>query len=193
MNSSEVDPTVPGVPPSETGAGDQGELVIGSGGPCAGDLVPSYGYSCNVNGGPRGAGQHMHPSGLANLEQLPHAPYKNASGAVLHAWRPSHWFTVQYTVAQKVSLDVDRNDESITFPSDITIDEARTGSAVSSLDFERGGFQGAEGFSANAEWWIEGVEEELDVQVTITWLGLVIRCSAFASCRPTRIVLYCCN
>lgn len=189
MNASEVDPTVPGVPPSETGAGDQGEFVIGSGGPCAGDLVPGYGYSCSVNGGPRGAGQHMHPSGLANLEQLPRAPYKNATGAVLHAWRPSHWFTVQYAVAQNVSLDVDHN---VTFSGDmdININKQRTGNAVSSLDFERGGFQGAgnsqrqtrteplklavlmvlrllcaEGFSSNAEWWIEGVEEELDAQV----------------------------
>lgn len=30
------------------------------------------------------------------------------------------------------------------------------------LNFTRGGFQGAEGFSANAEWFIEGLEEELD-------------------------------
>jgi|EP01043_Picozoa_sp_COSAG02_P027714 hypothetical protein len=119
----------------------------------------------------------MHPSGLANLEQLPHAPYKNASGAVLHAWRPSHWFTVQYTVSQKVSLDIDR---SVVFSGDIDINEGRTGDAVGSLEFERGGFQGAEGFSSNAEWWIEGVEEELDAQVRISLLGCFgMRGSAF--------------
>ena len=157
MNTSEVDPTVPGVPPSETGAGDQGKFIISSGGPCAGDLVPSYGYSCSVNGGPRGAGQHMHPSGLASLEQLPHAPYKNASGAVLHAWRPAHWFTVQYAVAPNVSTEVLKGDSSVN----------KEQTSASSLDFARGGFQGAEGFSSNAEWWIEGVEEELDAQVKI--------------------------
>lgn len=163
MNASEVDPTVPGVPPSETGAGDQGKFIVGLDGPCAGDLVPSYGYSCSVNGGPRGAGQHMHPSGLANLQQLPHAPYTHTSGAVLHAWRPDHWFTVQYTVTPTVSDDVDRN---VTDAGS----KDHNGDTASSLDFERGGFQGAEGFNSNAEWWIEGVEEELDAQVTIPFL-----------------------
>jgi len=98
MNASDVDPSVPGVPPSETGAGDQGAFTISSGGPCEGDLVPAYGYSCSVNGGPRGAGQHQHPSGLSDLTELPHTPYRNTSTAVVHAWRPSHWFTVQYAV-----------------------------------------------------------------------------------------------
>ena len=79
-------PAVPGVPPSQTGAGDQGAFTISTGGPCEGDLVPSYGYSCSVNGGPRGAGQHMHPSGLSSFENLPHAPYKNVSTGVIHAW-----------------------------------------------------------------------------------------------------------
>jgi hypothetical protein len=95
MNTSDIDPTVPGVPPSQTGAGDQGSFVIGIGGPCTGDVLPAYGYSCSPGGGPRGAGQHMHPSGLAALDNLPHAPYHNATGAVIHAWRPAHWFTVQ--------------------------------------------------------------------------------------------------
>ena len=87
------------MPPSQTGAGDQGAFTISAGGPCEGDLVPSYGYSCSVDGGPRGAGQHMHPSGLSTTENLPHAPYKNVSTGIIHAWRPSHWFTVQYRLA----------------------------------------------------------------------------------------------
>ena len=111
----------------------------------------------------------MHPSGLANLEQLPHAPYRNTSGAVLHAWRPAHWFTVQYTVSSNVSIDVDRH---AVLPGDSSINKAHTGASESGLDFVRGGFQGAEGFSSNAEWWIEGVEEELDTQVTIVCLEL---------------------
>lgn len=132
-----MDPSVPGVPASETGAGDQGAFIIGAGGPCEGDLVPAYGYSCSVKGGPRGAGQHMHPSGLRDITPLPNSPYHDPSNAVIHAWRPSHWFTVQYLLAN--------------------YSDGRPG-----LNFTRGGFQGAEGFNANAEWYIEGVAEELD-------------------------------
>ena len=140
MNTSAIDPTVPGVPPSMTGAGDQGYFIIGHGGPCLGDLVPEYGYSCSVGGGPRAAGQHMHPSGLGSLQLLPHAPYAQpqtgGGSGVLHAWRPAHWFTVQYAFQ----------------------------SSSAGLNFTRGGFQGAEGFNSNAEWWVEGVREELDAK-----------------------------
>lgn len=83
----------------------------------------------------------MHPSGLAAFDNLPNAPYQNATGAIVHAWRPAHWFTVQYEVGR---------------------DALRADVGAAGLNFSRGGFQGAEGFTANAEWWIENVREELD-------------------------------
>jgi predicted GH43/DUF377 family glycosyl hydrolase len=147
MNASDVDPTVPGVPPSETGAGDQGYFVVGAGGPCEGELLPPIGYSCSLNGGPRHAGQHMHPSGLHGSSMstlLPNSPYKNVSAAVIHAWRPAHWFTVQYSVAED---------------------------GMGGLNFTQGGNQGAEGFNSNAEWWIDGLEEELDAKGEFLFLN----------------------
>eukprot|EP00040_Diaphanoeca_grandis_P037072 m.239728 g.239728 ORF g.239728 m.239728 type:complete len:857 (-) comp33750_c0_seq3:147-2717(-) len=124
-----------GVPPMETGAGDQGLYTMGIGGPCE-EMSPSYGYSCSPGGGPRNAGQHMHPSGLTYTQALlPHTPYANATSAVVHAWRPAHWFTVQFEVGKDTN---------------------------STFDFSRGGFQGAEGYPEGAEWFIENVEEELD-------------------------------
>ena len=131
-----------GVPPQETGAGGQGYYTMGLGGPCE-EMWPQYGYACGVGGGPRGAGQHMHPSGLHyDGDILPNAPYANATGAVIHAWRPAHWFTVQFEVGA---------------------------ANKSALLFSRGGFQGSEGFSAAAEWFIENVREETDSELEYFW------------------------
>ena len=47
-------------------------------------MVPAYGYSCAARGGPRGAGQHMHPIGMRYTRALlPNLPYANATGAVV--------------------------------------------------------------------------------------------------------------
>ena len=117
-----------GVPLSETGTGGQGFYTMGLGGPCN-EMDPPYGYACAAGGGPRHAGQHMHPSGLVYTSTLlPHAPYRRPQGAVVHAWRPAHWFTVQFEVAATTSN--------------------------TTLTFSRGGNQGSEGFSSGAEWFV---------------------------------------
>jgi hypothetical protein len=57
---------------------------------------------------------------------------------VLTYWRPGHWFSIMFEMngeLDKVSGDV---------------------------KFGMGGFQGAEGHSAGAEWFVENVLEELD-------------------------------
>lgn len=141
-----------GVPLSQSGAGGQGGFYLGLGGPCQGDVFPGYGYMCAANGGPRGAGQHRHPIGMGyTTAVLPNLPYRNASSAVVHAWRPAHWFTVQWEVAgaEPATFGPTSSDGNGTGPS-------------GTFHFSRGGFQGGEGFDSAAEWFIENVREELD-------------------------------
>ena len=81
----------------------------------------------------------MWPKGM-QFSGSPNMPYKsNLSGsAVVHGWRTLRWFTRQHEVA---SYD----------------------SATGTFLFGRGGWQGAEGTTSDAEMFIEGVAEELDV------------------------------
>ena len=164
-----------GVPAAETGAGDQGYFHLGVGGPCLGDVVPAYGYMCALKGGPRAAGQHMHPIGLKyTADLLPNLPYANVSGAVIHAWRPAHWFTVQWEIGAASLPTVTTNPTAhSSHHSRNSSTDAGAGAGVpaaagsasgtaGTFDFVRGGFQGGEGFPAGAEWFIENVEEELD-------------------------------
>jgi hypothetical protein len=41
------------------------------------------------------------PSGIAYAEHLPNAPYKSQEGAIVHAWRPGHWYTWMFEVGKK--------------------------------------------------------------------------------------------
>jgi hypothetical protein len=81
-------------PDSDTGSGEWGEYLLGSGGTCL-DREPPVGYFCAPTN-PRMKDAHPnHPSGIvATPSLLPNMPYKNATGAVLHAWRPAHWWGV---------------------------------------------------------------------------------------------------
>eukprot|EP00041_Stephanoeca_diplocostata_P024838 m.639093 g.639093 ORF g.639093 m.639093 type:complete len:968 (-) comp22611_c1_seq2:259-3162(-) len=40
-----------------------------------------------------------HPSGVNPGATLPHAPYADAAGAIVHAWRPGHWYSWMFEVA----------------------------------------------------------------------------------------------
>eukprot|EP01084_Bolivina_argentea_P051380 94510_1 len=127
-----------------TGMGDWGEYHIGYGGTCnAPGIEPSYGYWCSSNS-PRGSGyQHVSPSGiyLDTVNVLPNAPYKNVSGAVIHTWRPAHWYTMMFDVYS----DSNYNRET------------------GLMNFSFGGFQGGEGTATGAEWYIENVFEEISI------------------------------
>jgi hypothetical protein len=129
-------------PDSDTGCGEWGEFVLGVGGTCA-DRYPPLGYFCAPDN-PRNISTPNHPSGLvANASQLPNLPYANATGAVIHAWRPAHWYTNIFEVGDS-NLSADNN-SSTTFM------------------FSRGGTQGGEGANEGESWYIENVLEELDM------------------------------
>jgi hypothetical protein len=83
-------------PDTWTGEGEWGEYWLGAGGTCA-DRSPPVGYWC-APAAPRGISTPDHPSGMSfGAALLPNAGpkgYKNATGAVIHAWRPGHWSVV---------------------------------------------------------------------------------------------------
>ena len=80
-------------PDTWTGEGEWGEYWLGTGGTCA-DRSPPVGYWC-ASAAPRDIGVPNHPSGMRfGADELPNAGpkgYTNATGAVIHGWRPGHW------------------------------------------------------------------------------------------------------
>ena len=111
MTNGSIDPS------SWTGEGGWGQYWIGVGGTCI-DRDPQAGYWC-APGAPRRISTPNHPVGIRPTSaQLPHLPYTNATGAVVHSWRPGHWYTNMYLVGE---------------------------SDASQLNFSKGGFQGGEG------------------------------------------------
>jgi hypothetical protein len=100
-----------GAPPAynstQTGEGGWGAFTLGHGGTC--DAVsPPVGYWCQSKP-PRGIVPHMHPSGVEVDELiLPNSPrYSNPAGGIIHAWRPSHWYTNMYQIGSAQRLDGD--------------------------------------------------------------------------------------
>jgi hypothetical protein len=84
MSNGTVDPS------DWTGEGSWGQYWIGVGGTCV-DRQPAAGYWCAPDA-PRAISSPNHPVGIRpTAAQLPHLPYANATGAVVHAWRPGHW------------------------------------------------------------------------------------------------------
>jgi len=77
------------------------------------------------------------PSGLNYSGTLPKSPYKDLSNSIIHSWRLYHWYSWFFGVDSV-------NSNSTTFM------------------FNRGGTQGGEGCDVAAEWFIDGVLEELD-------------------------------
>ena len=119
-----------------TGEGDWGEFYQAYGGPCN-NLEPDYGYWCGHDA-PRHITQHESPSGVyITPTNFINAPYSDVSDAIIHAWRPSHWYTWMWTVS-----DYNKSNGE--------------------LKFADGGFQGGEGETYGAEWYIENVFDELD-------------------------------
>ena len=129
-------------PSTWTGEGGWGQFWIGVGGTCI-DRSPAAGYWCSP-GAPRKIATPNHPVGMRpTTSQLPNLPYRDARGAVVHAWRPGHWYTNMYEVGGARPLN---------------------GSRAIELNFTRGGFQGGEGVTAGEAWYIENVLEELDLE-----------------------------
>lgn len=107
----------------------------GVGGQCS-HFTPPISYWCAEHTEGGGAGQYRIPTGLKYTNQkLPHAPYRNPGGAIVHAWRPGHWSSWMF--------EVDKGN-------------------ATHLMWTKGGFQGARGESHGAEYFIDNVFEELD-------------------------------
>lgn len=76
--------------------------------------------------------------------------YANPEGAIVHAWRPGHWYTWMFEVYNAShSVSGDGGDSG-------------AGSYVFATD--KGGNQGGEGSDSAGEWWIEGMREDLDAE-----------------------------
>ena len=124
-------------PSTWTGEGGWGQYWVGVGGTCV-DRVPPVGYWC-APGAPRKISTPNHPVGMRpTSNELPHLPYANATGAIIHAWRPGHWYTNMFEVGGA----------------------RMNGTAGAELNFSSGGFQGGEGVSGGEAWYIENVLEE---------------------------------
>ena len=76
------------------------------------------------------------PSGLDYGASLPRAPYDDLRQAIVHSWREHHWFSWMWAATVQAN--------------------------TTAFNFSAGGHQGGEGCDVAAEWWIEGVREELD-------------------------------
>ena len=113
------------------------QYQLGIGGPCK-NFDPPAGYWCGSKTQGGGAFTYRIPSGMvADKSVLPNQPYKNATGAVVQAWRPGHWASWMFEVGKY---------------------DAGSGS----FTFSRGGYQGARGSGKGDEFYIENVMEELD-------------------------------
>eukprot|EP00698_Gefionella_okellyi_P023671 TRINITY_DN8153_c0_g1_i1.p1 TRINITY_DN8153_c0_g1~~TRINITY_DN8153_c0_g1_i1.p1 ORF type:complete len:532 (+),score=110.27 TRINITY_DN8153_c0_g1_i1:508-2103(+) len=113
------------------------QFVLGVDGQCS-RYDPPESYWCSNSSAGGGAFPYRVPSGLTyDGGMLPHAPYKQADGAVVFAWRPGHWANWMFEVDQY-------------------------NAATETIAWTKGGFQGARGNDQGAEWFIENVFEELD-------------------------------
>lgn len=108
MTNGTVDPN------TWTGEGEWGQYWLGAGGTCV-DRSPPVGYWC-APGAPRHISTPNHPSGIsADSMLLPNSPYKNATGAVVHAWRPGHWYTNSFEVGSFTNPSKPGNNVSKTW------------------------------------------------------------------------------
>lgn len=126
---------------------------IGVGGDCAFRFTPAAGYWCanGTQGG--GPGPYQAPVGMTvgnSSAGLPHTPYSNPDGAVIHTWRDGRWFSWAFVV----------NGSSFN-----------TSSGMSTFNFSlaEGGNQGSRGGDAGQEFLIENVLEELDAPGEFFW------------------------
>jgi hypothetical protein len=94
------------------GAGIYANFTYGEGGNAA-RYTPPTSFWASADFQPTGRWQEMHlrsPSGLAFGQLLPHAPYAAApaNGAVLHYWRPAHWYSAFARVGAAATDEGDR-------------------------------------------------------------------------------------
>jgi hypothetical protein len=142
----------PSTAPNRSGASKFfAKYQLGLQGACK-EWTPPAGYWCgnHTQGGDHGT--IAVPDGaILSLAKLPNAPYRNASTAVIHAWRPAHWCVWMWHVAH-AELEQQQGGQG--------------GSNGSSASYHfvmgKGGFQGARGASVGQELYIENVREELD-------------------------------
>lgn len=119
--------------------------TVGIGGVCS-HLSPPYAFWCSnlTSRETNGTGFLTYPSGVAlPASLLPHLPYADVTGAVLHTWHSGRWFSAQF------ALDAARS----------TWDGARR---QLNATFAAGGWQGARGYATGRDVSIENVMEELD-------------------------------
>eukprot|EP01116_Phalansterium_solitarium_P015500 TRINITY_DN3430_c0_g1_i14.p1 TRINITY_DN3430_c0_g1~~TRINITY_DN3430_c0_g1_i14.p1 ORF type:complete len:713 (-),score=258.61 TRINITY_DN3430_c0_g1_i14:400-2538(-) len=116
-------------------------FTAGVGGTCD-RFQPDAGYWCSVNVQGGGSVIYFVPTAMQVTQSIvPNTPYKNASTAVIQTWRPGHWASWMFTVA------------------DATFNAS---SGTTNFTFSAGGFQGSRGENQGAETYIENVFEELD-------------------------------
>ena len=120
------------------GAGMYINYTTGIGG-LATRYTPPQSFWASYDFSPQSRWVEMHlrsPAGLDYGTSLPSAPYKRLDHAIVHSWRLHHWFSWMFGIGVQ-------NDTTTWL-------------------FNSGGHQGGEGAEVGAEWWVEGIKEELD-------------------------------
>ena len=112
---------------------------------CA-QLSPPHAFWCsNLTGREaNGTGFLSFPAAVSlNTSLLPHLPYANSTGGVLHTWHSGRWFSAQFALDAR-----------------LTTWDAATG--VANFTFAAGGWQGSRGYSSGRDVSSENVRAELD-------------------------------
>ena len=121
------------------------------------------GYFCAPDN-PRNISSPNHPSGLtAAVALLPNSPYKNATGAIIHAWRPAHWYTNVFEVGSASTSQTPPPPGPPPGPPPSGSSATPSSNGSTTFMFARGGTQGGEGATEGESWYIENVLEELDM------------------------------
>lgn len=119
--------------------GNYTRFALGVGGGCA-VFDPPASFWCSTGRTQSGGSDpFVVPSGVvASRSVLPHSPYADPTAATFNVFRPSHWESYAFSVAG-------------TAPGNTSV-----------YLFGGGGFQGGRGSATGAEFFVEGVLEELD-------------------------------
>ena len=120
--------------------------TLGFGAAGCAQLQPPYAYWCSnlTSREANGTGFLSYPAGaVINTTALPHLPYANATGAVLHSWHSGRWFSAQFL------LDAARTTWDAT-------------ARAANFTFAAGGWQGSRGYTHGTDISVENVLEELD-------------------------------
>jgi len=142
-----------------------------------GTYTPPYGYYCS-NHPPRGTVyRHRPPMGLNPGQDLPNAPYANATGAVIQTWMPEHWYSNQYLVGSQSSVRSGGGYGGRGFFEETAATKTQAARQKDELEFTftSGGFQGNIGtpeHGTSGEWYIENVLEELDAPTEFFYDGV---------------------